>query len=96
MAGSYNHVRPLPEPMAGSWSYIENMGDAHECVEELLWLALHFAALARLGSLASADAAIMAALDDEFYPMARGEREPDEFFRAVRQVMSGQDQTEEA
>ena len=31
MAGSYDHV------MDG-WSLIENMGDAYEAVEELLWL----------------------------------------------------------
>ncbi len=31
MAGSYDHVM-------GGWSLIENMGDAKEAVEELLWL----------------------------------------------------------
>jgi len=34
MAGSYNHIRGKD----GGWSLIENMGDAHEAVEELLWL----------------------------------------------------------
>ena len=33
MAGSYNHI-------LGGWSLIENMGDAHEAVEELVLTGL--------------------------------------------------------
>lgn len=40
MAGSYGHVDPKN---GGRWSLIENMGDAHECVEELLYLVRCFA-----------------------------------------------------
>ena len=34
MAGSYDHVMRGQ----GGWSLIENMGDAYECVEELLFI----------------------------------------------------------
>lgn len=57
MAGSYEHIR------GGGWLHIENMGDAYEAVEELLWLVE-----AKIGS-----AEAMAALEAEFYPMRRGE-----------------------
>lgn len=40
MAGSYDHVNPDEN---GAWSLIENMGDAHECVEQLLFLVRYFA-----------------------------------------------------
>lgn len=35
MAGSYRHLDPTNN---GHWSLIENMGDAYEAVEELLFL----------------------------------------------------------
>ncbi len=43
MAGSYEHLKSLgPELDGGGWSLIENMGDAHECVEELFYLVRCF------------------------------------------------------
>ena len=56
MAGSYEHV------MAG-WSLIENMGDAYEAVEELLWLVQE-----KIGTENARKALI-----NEYYPMERGE-----------------------
>lgn len=56
MAGSYDHV------MDG-WSLIENMGDAHEAVEELLWLVQ-----SQIGTEKACKA-----LNEQFYPMKRGE-----------------------
>jgi hypothetical protein len=75
MAGSYGHVNLVD----GKWSLIENMGDAYECVEELLWL------VARLTH--SDHARITKLLDDEFYPMCRGELTPDTAMSAVKRVM---------
>lgn len=40
MAGSYEHVNP---DKSGSWSLIDNLGDAYECIEELLYLVRCFA-----------------------------------------------------
>ena len=45
MAGSLHHLIGSPEESreerdAHGWSLIENMGDANECVEELLFLLL--------------------------------------------------------
>ena len=61
MAGSYNHL-------CGGWSLIENMGDANEATEELLWLVQR----------GIGDAEACRLLHTEFYPMKRGERAPDE------------------
>ena len=56
MAGSYGHLKH-------GWSMIENMGDAHECVEELWWLV----------EKVIGEKAARTRLDLEFYPMKRGE-----------------------
>lgn len=97
MAGSYGHVCPVlhsddgsDTPYIGAWSRIENMGDAYECVEELLWLVLFFAQRsAQTTSLETADALINNALDTVYYPMARKEIPPDEAYQAVAKVMEG-------
>lgn len=62
MAGSYGHVDPTT---GGKWSSIENMGDAHECVEQLLYL------VRALGG----DKEIAEALD-AFYRFENGEADP--------------------
>lgn len=73
MAGSYSHVSGED----GGWSLIENMGDAHECVEELLWLVHR----------AIGDHGARQLLDAEFYPMKRGERSKDDALLLVGKVM---------
>ena len=73
MAGSYHHLAGEN----GGWSLIENMGDAHEAVEQLLWLVF------RLDRFGTAEAL----LDKEFHPIERGERAPDEHFVRVREIM---------
>lgn len=60
MAGSYEQV-------THGWSQIENMGDAYECCQELLWLVHR--------SMSDEEARRL--LDAEFYPMQRGEKPPD-------------------
>jgi len=67
MAGSYDHV-------LHGWSLIENMGDAQEAVEELLWLVQ-----SEIGEKRA-----LVLLESKFYPMARGEMKPD---RAMKQVI---------
>lgn len=59
MAGSYQHIMGAE----GGWSLIEHMGDAHEAVEEMLWVIER--AIGR-------DAA-QRLLDTEYYPMIRGD-----------------------
>lgn len=71
MAGSYSHLQH-------GWSLIENMGDAHECTEELLWLVQRGIGATTAKRL----------LDQEFYPMKRGERPQDEAMRYVEKKMS--------
>lgn len=71
MAGSYDHV------MDG-WSLIENMGDAHEAVEELLWLVQE-----GLGTKRACDL-----LNKKYYPMCRGEIDRDETYMDVKERMS--------
>lgn len=134
MAGSYSHIEH-------GWSLVENMGDAAETAEELLWLVWHFAAqvaltqpiddgdphvfcdqvraqgkvlipcLRGLGhngfhleplddesvpavpvALANdrvrlVDALVRNALDVGYYPMARRELSPDQWFRDVQARM---------
>lgn len=72
MAGSYHHL--LDD---GGWSMIENMGDACECIEELFWLVER--GLGRDRALAL--------LEQEFYPMERGDIETDAYFNKVRSQM---------
>lgn len=64
MAGSYNHVDPDNE---GGWSLIENMGDAAECVEELLFLVR-----------AHLDASEIEAALKVFYDFKTGRKSPTE------------------
>ena len=70
MAGSYDHV------MDG-FSLIENMGDAYEAVEELLWLVQSEIGTARACKV----------LNTKFYPMTRGEIAKDEVFNDVQNRM---------
>jgi len=56
MAGSYHHV-------LHGWALIENMGDAHEAVEELMWLVQ--------SQIGTENAKML--LESQFYPMSRGE-----------------------
>lgn len=75
MAGSYGHL------MNGEncgWSLIENMGDANECVEELLWLILRAIGHERALEL----------LKTEYFPMKRGEQLPDAALNEVNTRMS--------
>jgi len=71
MSGSYDHVKH-------GWSLIDHMGDAHEAVEELLWLVERAIGEDRARELLSA----------EYYPMCRGERERDAVFERVRRLMN--------
>lgn len=70
MVGSYEHI-------LNGWSLIENMGDAHEAVEELMWLIQ-----SEIGTKKAKEL-----LNEKFYPMARGERKLDKAFAAVRKMM---------
>jgi hypothetical protein len=101
MAGSYGHVRPVSRPSSpgddphmGSWSLIENMGDAYECVEQLLWLTLELAQIIAIAhgdndpTLELLDKIIQAELEAKFYPQANGEVPKDYVFKAVERVMS--------
>jgi hypothetical protein len=71
MAGSYSHLK-------NGWSMIENMGDAHECVEELLWLVER-----GIGREAAEKL-----LDAEFYRMQRRETPKDEHLKYVEGRMN--------
>ena len=70
MAGSYNHIK-------NGWSLIENMGDAHEAVEELMWLIESEIGEKKARWL----------LNEYFYPIAREERQDDEHIIHVRELM---------
>jgi hypothetical protein len=70
MAGSYEHL-------THGWSMIENMGDAYEAVEQLLWLVESQIGTERATRL----------LNDGFYPMKRGERPQDAAFVEVARRM---------
>lgn len=70
MAGSLQHV-------LNGWSMIENMGDAHECVEELLWLVVKYIGEDRAKQH----------LETSWYPMVRGELAPDAVMEFVKQKM---------
>lgn len=70
MAGSYQHV-------LHGWSLIENMGDAYEAVEELMWLIQ--------SEIGETEAKRL--LDEKFYPMARGEKEKDRHIKTVEKLM---------
>ncbi len=72
MAGSYRHLIGKD----GGWGLIENMRDAHECVEELWWLV----------ERAIGKDEALRLLSVEFYPMMRGEINPD---ASLKKVMRG-------
>jgi len=57
---------------------IENMGDAHECVEELFWLVER--------AIGRKEATRL--LEAEFHPMERKEKEPDSHLKYVRAKMA--------
>lgn len=71
MAGSYNHL-------LSGFSTIENLGDAHEAMEELLWLVQTDIGTERANKL----------LASGFYPMNRGEKEKNEAMLFVDSLMS--------
>lgn len=70
MAGSYDMARK-------KWSLIENMGDAYETVEELLWLVQSQVGTKEAKRL----------LDREYYPMVRGEKPKDAALLEVQKAM---------
>ncbi len=70
MAGSLQHL-------THGWSSIENMGDACEATEELLWLVHRAIGAEKAKRL----------LDAEFYPMKRGEKPNDEHLDKVEKLM---------
>ncbi len=72
MAGSYQHV-------LHGWSLIENMGDAQEAVEELIWLVQ-----SQIGTNKAEEL-----LNSKFYPMSRGEIPEDKTFKKVMRLMHG-------
>ena len=56
---------------------IENMGDAYEAIEELLWLVQSQVGTDKAKQL----------LDTKFYPMARGEKPKDKAMMQVEKAM---------
>jgi hypothetical protein len=70
MAGSLEHVY-------GGWSLIENMGDAHEAVEEMLWLILTY-----IGKDMALD------LLKEYYKQCRDEKKKDFNFKLANILMN--------
>jgi hypothetical protein len=68
MAGSLNHV-------VDGYSLIENLGDAYEAFDEMLWLIHHCIGIEESLRL----------LDLEYYPMCRGEREKDESYKYIEE-----------
>jgi hypothetical protein len=70
MAGSYSMARK-------AWTLIENMGDAYEAVEQLLWLVQSQIGTEKATRL----------LDEQFYPMARGEKPKDKAWKQVQTAM---------
>lgn len=73
MAGSYRHL--LGE---GGFSMIENMRDAHGCIEELWWLV----------ERAIGEDEAKRLLREEYYPMCRKEIPPDNVFVKVSDGMN--------
>ncbi len=63
MAGSYGHVDPESN---GRFCLIENMGDAYECIEELLFIARCY------GRSKKIERAL-----EKFYAFKRGDKAPD-------------------
>lgn len=71
MAGSYRHL-------LHGWALIENMGDAHEAVKELMWLVQ--------SQIGTKKAKML--IESQFYPMSRGEILGDKAFRKVTRLMN--------
>jgi hypothetical protein len=71
MAGSYIMARK-------GWSLIENMGDAYEAVEELLWLVQ-----SQIGTQEAERLLI-----EEYYPMCRRTKRSDDAFLEVQNAMA--------
>ena len=71
MAGSYAMAR-------NGWSLIENMGDAYEAVEELLWLVQ--------SQIGAQEAERL--LVEEYYPMRRRTKRSDNAFLEVQKAMA--------
>ena len=74
MAGSYRHL-------LSGWDLIENMGDAYEAVEELMWL---------VQSQIGTDEAERL-MKEQYYPMRRGEIPRDEHLKFVERKMKNMD-----
>lgn len=70
MAGSLQHV-------LHSWNLIEDMGDAYELTEELLFIILE-----EIGEEKAKEI-----LDSKFYPMMRGDEPESESFIRVHKLM---------
>lgn len=70
MAGSLDHV-------LHGWDLIENMGDAEEAVEEMLWLILR--------TMPAHEAKRL--LREEYYPMSAGRIAQDPAFVRVQKLM---------
>lgn len=84
MAGSYGHV----DLIDGKFSMIENMGDAHECIEQLLWLTAFFARIASgVTTIQETHRVIEATLGQIYYPMLRGDIPADDLKRRVDEIM---------
>lgn len=71
MAGSYEHL-------TNGWALIENMGDAYESTEELLWLIERCIGEDKAKKL----------LEEEFYPMQRGEIQKDKALIKTEKLMT--------
>lgn len=73
--------------MAGSYrssrtyGYEENLGDATEALEQCIWL---------IEAIIGHDTA-MRLLESSFYPMARGDKEPDVHYRRVKHLYDHSD-----
>jgi hypothetical protein len=90
MAGGYGHLSPTPDGAGtrGGWSLIENMGDAYESTEQLLWLVFFFAGMAmKTQDIVEIDKTIQHVIDTNYYPMCRNERQRDHFYEVVERIM---------
>jgi hypothetical protein len=70
MAGSYEHI-------LHGWSLIENMGDAYEAVEELMWLVQ-----SQIGETKAKQL-----LAKKFYPMYNNKHPKDSFMLEIENLM---------
>lgn len=71
MAGSLNHI-------LGGWSLNENMGDAYETCEELLYVVL-----CEVGEKKAREL-----IEKKFYPMSNGQKKKDKAFLKTKKLMS--------